>query len=86
MLAIAKNVSGGMAARLGFAALVMVALGYPGEISTDTGTRLLWGTLSTIPFLYIIYVLWVELGRTLRNQPQQVRVLVRNLRLLLLAS
>ena len=86
VLALAKNVSNGMAARLGFAALVMVALGYPGEISTDTGTRLLWGTLSTIPFVYIIYVLWVELGRAMVSQPSQVRVLVRNLRLLLLAS
>lgn len=86
VLALAKNVSNGMAARLGFAALLMIALGYPGEISADTGTRLLWGTLSTVPFLYIIYVLWVELGRALTTQPPQVRVLVRNLRLLLLAS
>lgn len=86
VLALARHVSNGMAARLGFAALVMVGLGYPGEISTDTGTRLLWGTLSTIPFVYIIYVLWVELGRALVSQPPQVRVLVRNLRLLLLAS
>jgi len=86
VLALAKNVSNGMAARLGIAAIFMIALGYPGEISNDTGTRLLWGTLSTIPFLYIIYVLWVELGRALASQPAQVRVLVRNLRLLLLAS
>ncbi len=86
VLALAKNVSSGIAARLGIAALFMIALGYPGEISSDTGTRLLWGTLSTIPFLYILYVLWVELGKALATQPTKVRVLVRNLRLLLLAS
>ncbi len=86
VLALAKTVSSGIAARLGIAAVFMIALGYPGEISTDTGTRLLWGTLSTLPFLYIIYVLWVELGKALVSQPPQVRVLVRNLRLLLLAS
>lgn len=86
VLTLAKNVSGGLAARLGTAAVLMIALGYPGEISTDTNTRLLFGTLSTIPFLYIIYVLWVELGKTLTTQPARVRVLVRNLRLLLLAS
>ncbi len=41
VLALAKNVSNGIAARLGIAALFMIVLGYPGEISTDTGTRLL---------------------------------------------
>lgn len=86
VLALAKNVSSGIAARLGIAAVFMIALGYPGEISTDAAPRLLWGTLSTVPFLYILYVLWVELGKALSTQPAQVRVLVRNLRLLLLAS
>lgn len=86
VLALAKNVSNGIAARLGVAALFMILLGYPGEISNDVGTRLLWGTLSTVPFLYILYVLWVELGKALKMQPARVRVLVRNLRLLLLAS
>lgn len=51
VLALAKNVSSGIAARLGIAAVFMIALGYPGEISTDAATRLLWGTLSTVPFL-----------------------------------
>ena len=31
-------------------------------------------------------MLWVELGKSLATQPEKVRVLVRNLRLLLLAS
>lgn len=81
-----KRGSGGMIARLSVAAVLMIATGYPGEVATDTATRLIWGTISTIPFLYILYVLWVELGRSLPSQPEKVRVLVRNLRLLLLAS
>jgi hypothetical protein len=81
-----KQGSGGMIARLSIAAVLMIATGYPGEVSSDTATRLIWGTISTIPFLYILYVLWVELGKSLAAQPEKVRVLVRNLRLLLLAS
>ena len=64
----------------------MIALGYPGEVSSDTGTRLLWGTLSTIPFLYIIYTLFVELGKSLATQPPRVQLLMGNLRLLLFGS
>ena len=81
-----KQGAGGMIARLSAAAVLMIVTGYPGEVSSDTATRLLWGTISTIPFIYILYVLWVELGRSLTAQPEKVRVLVRNLRLLLLAT
>jgi bacteriorhodopsin len=81
-----KKGAGGMIARLSAAAVLMIVTGYPGEMSTDTTTRLIWGTISTIPFLYILYVLWIELGRSLGAQPEKVRVLVRNLRLLLLAT
>ena len=85
VLRLAKG-AGGMIARLSIAAVLMIVTGYPGEVSSDTATRLIWGTISTIPFLYILYVLWVELGKSLATQPPKVRVLVRNLRLLLLAS
>jgi bacteriorhodopsin len=86
VLALAPNIAGGMIARLALAAFIMIVTGYPGEISSDTGTRLLWGTISTIPFLYILYVLWVELGKAMDKQPERVRILTRNLRLLLLGS
>lgn len=86
VLALASNVASGMIWRLALAAFVMIATGYPGEISGDTGTRLLWGTISTIPFIYIVYTLFVELGRSLTRQPARVQVLTRNLRLLLFAS
>jgi bacteriorhodopsin len=86
VLALTPNIAGGMIARLALAALLMIVTGYPGEISDNTGTRLLWGTISTIPFIYILYVLWVELGKAMEKQPERVRILTRNLRLLLLAS
>ncbi len=73
-------------ARLMVAAALMIALGYPGEIAGDNGTRLIWGTLSTIPFIYILYVLWVQLSESIVRQPETVKVLIRNTRLLLLGT
>lgn len=72
--------------KLAVASVVMIATGYPGEISTDLTTRVIWGTVSTIPFAYILYVLWVELSRSLVRQPGAVQTLVRSMRLLLLLS
>jgi bacteriorhodopsin len=42
--------------------------------------------LSTIPFLYILYVLFVELGKSLDRQPEGVAATVGRLRLLLIAT
>lgn len=72
--------------KLAAAAVVMIATGYPGEISSDLTTRIIWGVVSTIPFAYILYVLWVELSKSLVRQPAAVQTLVRNMRLLLLLS
>jgi bacteriorhodopsin len=86
VLHLSKSRSGSLFARLSIAAVLMIVTGYPGEISADTGTRLLWGTVSTIPFLYIMYVLWVELAKATVDQPPQVAVLFRNLRLLIIGT
>lgn len=86
VLSITGRQRSGLIARLVVAAVLMVALGYPGEISPDVTTRLLWGTLSTIPFIYILYALWSEVGAAMAREPAEVRVLFRNLRLLLVAS
>ena len=86
VLALAPKVSRSMLLRLAAAAVVMIVTGYPGEISNSISTRLVWGTVSTIPFAYILYVLWVELGKALERQPQEVKGLVKSLRLLLLLS
>jgi bacteriorhodopsin len=68
------------------ASVLMIALGLPGEISLDVSTRLLWGTLSTIPFLYILYVLFVEVMRSLDRQPPGVPSTLKKLLLLLIAT
>lgn len=86
VLALARMVRRNLMMKLIPAAFLMIALGYPGEISTDNMTRGIWGALSSIPFLYILYVLWVELGKSMVTQPEQVRKDLNGLRLLLLAT
>jgi bacteriorhodopsin len=82
-----KETSGGMLARLALAATAMILLGYPGEITHDNNTtRALWGFLSSIPFAYILFVLWGELGKVMKTETNEVQILVRNIRLLLLAT
>jgi len=75
--------------RLVIAAALMIALGYPGEvISSPDGwaTRVMWGTLSSVPFFYILYVLWVELTKSLDSQPVAARKLIEIARLVLLIT
>lgn len=86
VLNLSRSKSGGLFAKLSIAAVLMIVTGYPGEISTVTSTKLMWGTISTVPFLYIMYVLWVELAKAMGDQPGQVSVLMRNLRLLILGT
>jgi bacteriorhodopsin len=86
VLALAKSVSRSLIMRLVPASAAMIALGYPGEISSNQGTQVLNGVLSTIPFLYILYVLFVELGKSLDNQPEGVAATIGRLRLLLVAT
>ena len=86
VLSLQKGKAAGLTARLAIAAALMVILGYPGEIAADNGTRALWGTLSTIPFIYIVYVLFTELSSAIERQPESTKVLFRNIRLLLLAT
>ena len=84
VLALAAAVQKSLLMKLVPASALMIILGYPGEITLDTSTRLLWGTLSTIPFLYILYVLFVELTKSMERQPADVRSTVGKLRLMLI--
>ena len=86
VLALTREVSRSLIMRLVPASAAMIALGYPGEISSDQNTQVLYGGLSTIPFLYILYVLFVELSKSLDRQPAGVAETVGRLRLLLIAT
>ena len=88
VMGLARAVQSSLLKRLVPAAALMIALGYPG----DMHTRLfgledsIWGLLSTIPFLYILYVLFIEIGKSLKNQSPKVQKMLSGARLLLIAS
>lgn len=58
---------------LGGAALLMIALGYPGEMATSTGPAMLFWMLSMIPFLYIVFVLIKDFLGNLSDVPEGAR-------------
>jgi bacteriorhodopsin len=68
--------------RLVPSSIAMIILGYIGEASTQTSPKLLYGTLSAIPFIYILYVLYIQVTRSLDRQVPAVVTLVARLRLL----
>ena len=88
VLALARAAQSSILNRLVPAAAAMILLGYPGDAKLDIMgiTPGIWGLLSTIPFLYILYVLFVELGKSLERQSAAVQRKVKELRLLLLAT
>ena len=88
VLGLARAVQSSLLKRLVPAAALMIVLGYPGDMHTQlfglsNGT---WGALSTIPFLYIMYVLFVEIGKSLAAQSAKVQGLLKGARLLLIAT
>lgn len=75
--------------RLVIAAAAMIALGYPGEVIADPARwseRVMWGGLSSIPFFYILYVLWTELTNSLETQPPAARTLLEIARLVIVVT
>lgn len=88
VLALARAAQTSLLVKLVPAAAAMIALGYPGDARLDVFglAPSVWGLLSTIPFLYILYVLFVELGKSLDRQSAAVQRKIKELRLLLLAT
>jgi len=86
VMQLGKGKTAPLTIKLVIAATAMILLGYPGEIAGDSGTRTFWGVLSTIPFIYILYVLWEELGSEINSNSPQVAALLRGTRWILLAT
>ena len=88
VLGLARAVQSSLLVRLVPAAALMIGLGYPGDAGLNIAgiAPSVWGLLSTIPFLYILYVLFVELGKSLDKQSAAVQRKIKELRLLLLAT
>jgi len=63
--------------KLGVSSALMIANGYPGEVTGDPGTRWMFWFASMLPFTYIVYSLFVGLKEAQDNQPEEVRDQVR---------
>lgn len=72
--------------KLGLLAALMVILGYPGEIAADNGGRWLWWSLAMVPFVIIVYELYIGLRTSIALQPDSVKDLVRTARTLTIVS
>ncbi|WP_375385030.1 bacteriorhodopsin-like [uncultured Microbacterium sp.] len=86
VLALARKMQNRLLLQLVPAAILMIALGYPGEVSGDLGVRTVFGVLSSIPFFFILYVLFIQLSKSLALQPVEVRGTLSRLRFLLVLS
>lgn len=58
--------------RLVPATALMIALGYPGEVSSDDGTKWLFWVLSMIPFVYILWTLYGQLQEASKRESAPV--------------
>lgn len=86
VLALAKETRKKLLNRLVPASAAMIALGYPGDISSDTNTKMIYFVLSMIPFLYIMWILFGELTKSISGQSGAVTALVSKLRTVLLLT
>lgn len=80
VLGLAKAISGPMLRNLTIASFAMIALGYPGEVASDSGTAWLFWFLAMIPFLYILYVLFAQLKDTIARESGEVATLFKRAR------
>jgi bacteriorhodopsin len=87
VLDLGRQKSASMISRLVISSILMIALGYVGEAETSNMVvRAVWGAASTVPFLYIVYILWAEMTQVLGFESERVRSLFSGLRFMLLAS
>ena len=68
------------------ATVLMIALGYPGEVSADEGTKWLWWALAMVPFVYILYVLYGQLREASKRESGAVSGAIKKATYVLLGT
>jgi bacteriorhodopsin len=86
VLALPAATSRKLILKLSSAAALMIALGYPGEVSHETTTRWIFWGLSMLPWLFIMYNLFTEFTEAYSRQSDEVKGLVGAARGLLLIT
>ncbi|MGF1573594.1 MAG: bacteriorhodopsin-like [Sumerlaeia bacterium] len=85
-LGLAAAIARSLSIKLAVAAALMIVLGYPGEIADALGIKMLFWSLSMIPFLYILYILFTEFTKYIQEQPASVQPAIKLARTTLLIT
>lgn len=86
VLGVAEDLRRKLMWRLVPATALMVGLGYPGEISSDNGTKWLWWVLAMIPFVYILWTLYGQLQAAGQRETGKVSAAIKNATAVLLVT
>jgi bacteriorhodopsin len=86
VLGLTKAVRRPLTIRLAVAALLMIALGYPGETATNDTTKWIFWVLSMIPFLYILITLAGQMGAAVKRESARVATPIKVAIVLLIVS
>merc|ERR1712070_511463 len=62
---------------LGVSSALMIAFGYPGEITGEIAPRMLFWCISMVPFIYIVYTLFIGLKEAQEKQMPEIRDAVK---------
>ena len=68
------------------ATVLMIGLGYPGEIAERSGTKWLFWVLAMIPFAYILWTLYGQLQAASKRETPAVAKAIKNATVVLLAT
>ena len=68
------------------ATVLMIGLGYPGEVSSSTGTKWLFWFLAMVPFVYILRTLYGQLKSAAESETPAVSAAIRNATIVLLGT
>ena len=68
------------------ATVLMIGLGYPGEVASASGTKWLFWFLAMIPFAFILWTLYGQLKAAATRETAEVAVAIKNATYVLLAT
>jgi bacteriorhodopsin len=77
VLGIAAAVRKELTTKLVLAAILMIGLGYPGEVATDDATKWTFWVLSMIPFIYLLATLGSQMGAAAKRESAAVAAPIR---------
>ena len=68
------------------ATVLMIGLGYPGEVADSTSTKWIFWVLAMIPFVYILYTLYGQLQAAAARETPAVSAAIKNATMVLLIT